>query len=62
MSKLKEESTLFLVIKPLISTFFPLVWMGHIGLGLMYGLMGPAQPYLAKYLKIGWIRNSIVDL
>ena len=48
MSKLKE-STLFLVIKlVLMATFFPLVWMGHIGLGLMYGLMGPAQPYLAK--------------
>ena len=62
MSKLKEESPLFLVIKPLISSFFPLVWMGHIGLGLMYGLMGPAQPYLAKYLKIGWNRNSLVDL
>ena len=61
MSKLKE-STLFLVIKPLVSTFFPLVWMGHIGLGLMYGFMGPAQPYLAKYLKIGWNRNSVVDL
>ena len=62
MSKLKEESPLFLVIKPLISSFFPLVWMGHIGLGLMYGFMGPAQPYLAKYLKIGWNRNSVVDL
>ena len=61
MSKLKE-STLFLVIKPLVSTFFPLVWMGHIGLGLMYGFMGPAQPYLAKYLRIGWNRNSLVDL
>ena len=61
MSKVKE-STLFSVIKPLISTFFPLVWMGHIGLGLMYGFMGPAQPYLAKYLKIGWNRNSVVDL
>ena len=62
MSKLKEESTLFLVIKPLISNFFPLVWMGHIGLGLMYGLMGPAQPYLAKYLNFLRNRNSIVDL
>ena len=47
MSNLKEP-TLFLTVKPLLATFFPLVWMGHAGLGLSYGLMGPAQPYLAK--------------
>ena len=44
----KEELTLMHIIKPLIATFFPFVWMGHAGLGLMYGLLGPAQPYIAK--------------
>ena len=35
-------------IKNLLLTFFPIAWMGHLGLGLTYGLMGPAQPYLAR--------------
>ena len=47
MSK-TQEPTLYSVVKPLLITFFPFVWMGHVGLGLMYGLMGPAQPYIAK--------------
>ena len=34
--------------KHLLLTFFPIAWMGHLGLGLTYGLMGPAQPYLAR--------------
>ena len=38
----------YLELKPLLKTFFPIAWMGHLGLGLTYGLMGPAQPYLAK--------------
>ena len=35
-------------VKSLLKVFFPLAWMGHIGLGLMYGMMGPARPYLAR--------------
>ena len=45
-----EEKTL-LELKALLWTFFPVAWMGHLGLGLTYGLMGPAQPYLARYRK-----------
>ena len=41
-----------LELKPLLKTFFPFAWMGHLGLGLTYGLMGPAQPYLARYVVI----------
>ena len=48
MAKGQEKSSLFIIIKPLLVTFFPFVWMGHTGLGLMYGLLGPAQPYIAK--------------
>ena len=42
-----EEKTL-LELKALLWSFFPVAWMGHLGLGLTYGLMGPAQPYLAR--------------
>ena len=43
---------LCLEIKRLLLTFFPIAWMGHLGLGLTYGLMGPAQPYLARYIYV----------
>ena len=38
----------YMELKPLFWTFFPVAWLGHIGIGLTYGLMGPAQPYLAR--------------
>ena len=37
-------------LKLLLTSFFPLAWIGHISLGLNYGLMGTARPYLAKYV------------
>eukprot|EP00093_Oithona_nana_P006502 06502.XXX_221286_219158_1 [CDS] Oithona nana genome sequencing. len=47
-----EEKTL-LELKALLWSFFPVAWMGHLGLGLTYGLMGPAQPYLASQVGVG---------
>ena len=35
-------------IRPILTTLMPLLWLGHIGLGMIYGFMGPSQPYLAK--------------
>ena len=43
------DSKTILEIRPLLRSFFPVAWLGHLGLGLTYGLMGPAQPYLARY-------------
>ena len=46
--QIMASEKLCLEIKRLLLTFFPIAWMGHLGLGLTYGLMGPAQPYLAR--------------
>ena len=50
-SKLKMETstTSKSLIRPLLTTVLPLLWLGRIGVGLSYGLMGPIQPYLARY-------------
>jgi hypothetical protein len=31
-----------------LKSFFPVAWLGHLGLGLSMGIMGPVQPYLAR--------------
>ena len=36
-------------VKRLLKYFFPIAWIGHISLGLNYGIMGPARPYLARF-------------
>ena len=46
--RVKMDSKTILELRPLLKTFFPVAWLGHLGLGLTYGLMGPAQPYLAR--------------
>ena len=46
--QIMASEKLCLEVKNLLLTFFPIAWMGHLGLGLTYGLMGPAQPYLAR--------------
>ena len=46
--RVKMDSKTILELRPLLKTFFPVAWLGHMGLGLTYGLMGPAQPYLAR--------------
>ena len=50
-----------LELKPLLKTFFPFAWMGHLGLGLTYGLMGPAQPYLARYVVILIYKVTLIN-
>ena len=44
------------IIRRLLYTYFPVAWIGHFSIGLTYGFMGPAQPYLARYvfISIGW--------
>ena len=42
-------------VKRLLKYFFPIAWIGHISLGLNYGIMGPARPYLARF-------NILLDL
>ena len=34
--------------KKWFSIFFPMAWLGHVGIGLALGVFGPTQPYLAK--------------
>ena len=46
--RVKMDSKTILELRPLLKSFFPVAWLGHLGLGLTYGLMGPAQPYLAR--------------
>lgn len=41
-----------LELKRLLKNFFPVAWMGHIGIGLTYGMMGPAQPFLANQVEV----------
>ena len=43
-----DESTIFNSNKKWFMAFFPLAWLGHIGIGLALGVFGPTQPYLAK--------------
>ena len=38
------------IIRRLLCTYFPVAWIGHFSIGLTYGFMGPAQPYLARYI------------
>jgi len=46
-------------VKRLLKFFFPWAWMGHISLGLNYGIMGPARPYLASQVGVG---NQAISL
>ena len=47
--KMETSTTSKSLIRPLLTTVLPLLWLGRIGVGLSYGLMGPIQPYLARY-------------
>ena len=49
-----SKSLMFNSIRPLLTTVLPLLWLGRIGVGLSYGLMGPIQPYLARYILLGF--------
>ena len=49
-SKFKMETSTFKSVRPILTTVLPLLWLGRVGVGLSYGLMGPIQPYLARYI------------
>ena len=44
-------------VRRLLKYFFPIAWIGHVSLGLNYGIMGPARPYLARFKDFKFLSN-----
>merc|ERR1719351_676543 len=42
------QNSILLSNKKWFTIFFPMAWLGHVGIGLALGVFGPTQPYLAK--------------